>query len=225
MTERRTVVIVLTMVLATIVGAGLIWRGLDRGDDEAGLGPGGTAWLAGASDARRTLVVGDSVTFLSREEIAEVLGPDHALDVRGLSGYKTDELLPVLRDGIDDHDPDVAVVFTGHNDVLHDHDAEPALTQMADLLQDEVRCVVWVELPVKGLWPPDLAASVNQRIAQLAEDRDAIHLETTWRDAVDDSPGVAPSMELVQTDQVHPNEAGQRRLAEAIGAAVRSSCG
>lgn len=195
---------------------------LDRGGESTSV-PAEEAIVTGDPEGPRTLVVGDSVTFQSAADITNALGDEVRLDIRGRPGHKTFGLMPTLRDGIDNGDPEVVVLLVGYNDIWTETDPEPSLTEIADLVAER-SCVVWLLLPTKGPWEPELAEAFNARVEQLAADRPSIQVEPSWRDLLDATGGPNPDPFLIDPDRVHPRPAGQVRLAEVMSAAVRRHC-
>ncbi len=171
----------------------------------------------------QVLVVGDSVTFMSRTALTQAFDWTDNFDPQGRPGYRTDQLLPVALRKIDEDRPDILVLFTGYNDLTQGIDTTGAVSSLMDVAAG-VPCVVWVLLPTKGEFDPAAAEAFDQRIVALAEDRASVHLTTDWRDVVDAGPGPDPDPRLVSDDHIHPTEEGVARLAQAMEEAVTSEC-
>jgi lysophospholipase L1-like esterase len=179
----------------------------------------GCSWWSSSEEAPSVLVVGDSVTRLSQEEIRDHLGWAATVDVRAEDGFRTDQLLASARRGIE-ADPDIAIVMPGYNDVLQDAPEAPALEEMAEIVA-EVPCTVWVLLPTKAPYSTDVVERWNQRVAEAAAAHRSIHVSPEWKDLVDSAPGFTYVSEV---DGVHPNDLGQRTIAEVMARAAERSC-
>lgn len=186
--------------------------------------PGDRAVVTGVAPAdARVMILGDSVT----QQSAEFLDPEFAdlgpVSVIGLQGYRTDELLPTARDVFGGDDPpEVAVVMAGYNDVWQHTEVEGAVEEMIDLM-GESPCAIWVLIPTAGPWEPERATGYNERVVAAAEAA-GVHVETAWRDVVDDEPGDAPNRDLVGADLVHPAPAGRAEVARVMAASVAANC-
>lgn len=182
---------------------------------------GGSAGVAAAQ--AEVVVIGDSVTLQSTEEIVAAMA-GRTVSVIGLSGYRTDELLPTVEDvlGGDDR-PAAAVVMAGHNDLWQGLEGEAPVDEVVDLMAG-VDCAVWVLIPTKGVWDRERGEDFDARVRETAEEA-GVHVATAWRDAVDAGEGDDPVAELVSPDRVHPTVAGRQLLAEVMAAAVEGSCG
>lgn len=171
----------------------------------------------------QVLAVGDSVTYMSRNAITSEFDWTSNVDPQGRPGFRTDELVPVALEKVDEDDPDVLVVLTGYNDLTQGVDTSAAVAEMVEIAAD-APCAVWMLLPTKAAYGPDEAAAFNQRVIDLAADHPSVHVATDWRDAVDAEPGADPDPRLVTEDEIHPNEAGVDRLAQAMEEAVSRDC-
>lgn len=168
------------------------------------------------------VVIGDSVTDQSSEEIVAAMG-EREVSVIGLSGYRTDELLPTIEDALAPADrPTVAVVMSGYNDLMQRVEEDAPVDEAMGLLS-EVDCAIWVAVPTKGLWEQERAEAFDRRVRDAAEDEGVV-VETAWRDAVDDTDGPAPSTELASWDKVHPSPAGRQELGRVMADAVDGAC-
>ncbi|QYG93658.1 SGNH/GDSL hydrolase family protein [Iamia sp. SCSIO 61187] len=179
---------------------------------------------AGVAPAQADVVVlGDSVTLQSAQEIVAALG-GRAVSVIGLSGYRIDELLPTVEDALGGEDrPAVAVVMAGYNDVWQGVEEDAPVDEVVDLMAG-VDCAVWVLIPTEGAWDRERGEAFDARVRETAGAA-GVHVATAWRDAVDAGAGDTPAAELVAPDLVHPTVAGRQRIAEVMAAAVERSCG
>lgn len=168
----------------------------------------------------RVLIVGDSVTYQSSAELKEEFDWAGELDIKATSGLRTDELLPGAEEGLS-HDPSSAVFMPGYNDVLQNRVDQAAVPEMMDIAA-QVPCSVWLLIPVKGVYSPDIAEAYNQRVRDEAEGHDNVHVIDDWARLVDNSQKFA----LVKTaDAVHPNDLGRRVVAQAMSESLQRECG
>jgi hypothetical protein len=168
----------------------------------------------------RVLVVGDSVTVLSQEEIRRRLDWADVVDIQATEGLRTDELLPGARQG-EAEDPDVGIFMPGYNDVLPnrvDTDALPTMMEIAAQLP----CSVWFLLPADGGYAPELVELWNQRVRSLAADHENVVVADDWKRLVEASPDFTFVSEL---DAVHPNRDGQQAIATVMTDRARDACG
>lgn len=184
------------------------------------------------SDRPSLVMVGDSVTFLSIGAIEGALAGDHRLDIRAYPGQRSSELVLVVLQEVTERaeagDPlDLLTLLVGYNDVLR-HSERPGEVAEMVALAAGAHCAVALTVPAPPDWADqdDLAsvqaefAAYNERLVAEAERHDTVHLWTGWQEAVEASE----RRELVDTDGVHPVEAGQVRLAEEYEAALAEHC-
>jgi lysophospholipase L1-like esterase len=211
MGRRRTVVLGAAVVLVVLVALGLLQR-------------------VGLSDRPDVLVIGDSVSYLSGGAIDDALGGERT-DFAAKPGYTAAEIYPVAlevmaRPGSPAAARDVVVILIGYNDVGTDAIDPEALDALLDLAE-EFRCGVVFTLPARpGGQPathPDVTTEGMERWNALLEERMAdhpdLHLARDWQDAVE-----SPLGSLLDADGLHPNEAGERALAEAYRRAIERAC-
>ena len=167
----------------------------------------------------RVLIVGDSVTYMSSGPLKEDFSWADEVDIKAVSGLRTDELLPFAKEGLS-HDPSSAVFMPGYNDVLQNRVNEAALPQMMDLAA-QVPCSVWLLIPDKGVYDPKIAQAWNQRVRDEAEGYPNVHVVDDWARLVDGSQQYA----LVKTeDGVHPNDLGRKAVAEVMAKSLQREC-
>ncbi len=167
-------------------------------------------------------VVGDSVTYLSTAPLEESFPWARRVEVRGRSGFRTDQLVSTADDMVE-AGPAVLVLLTGYNDVLQQADPDAGLRDMVDVAR-RARCVVWMQIPRKGPYDPNRAEAYNTRLEELTRPVSTIHLSPLWRDAVDATDGPDPHPDLVTSDRVHPTDVGSRTLARLMDEAVQDLC-
>lgn len=205
-TQTRTRVIGVVVVLVVLVAVFLVVR-----------------WVRDPSRGPQVLVVGDSVTFLSTDQLKTSFDWTTHLDVEGRIGYRTDQLVSVALTAIGRDEPEIFVVLTGYNDLDQGQSIDSALDKMTDVAASQP-CSVWVLLPTKTRYSVGDAESLNQKIEDRAAKHDNIHVTGEWRDAVDATSGTDPDPTLISEDRIHPRPAGATRLAEIEDAAVGEAC-
>lgn len=179
------------------------------------------------------LVVGDSVTFMSFEDLRDEFGPDTKLDPVARPGYRSSNLMPFVEDAVaarerSGKELERAVFLVGYNDVWKEEVGQNRLDEMVEL-SARFDCAVWLTLPVRpageppavGDFDPELGDDWNEMIADLVAEHDNLHLVTTWADAIE---GASSADEYLDDDGIHPNDAGQELLAKTMHDAVIDSC-
>ena len=168
----------------------------------------------------RVLIVGDSVTFKSSGPLKEDFSWADEVDIKAVSGLRTDELLPFAEEGMT-HDPSSGVFMPGYNDVLQGRVAQAKLPEMMDLAAD-IPCVVWLLIPDRGAYSKAQAGAWNDRVREEAKQHDAIHVVDDWANLVDNSPDYTL---VKRQDAVHPNEQGQQAIARVMSDSLKRECG
>ena len=176
------------------------------------------------------VVIGDSVSFVSAGSI-ETRFVDEDIKFVTKPGYTSGDLLPLVYETMDQLDlptrgEDEVVVLVGYNDVRLGVDGNDSVEELMDVTS-QFDCAVWLTLPARpGGEPstfdnidPDAIDLWNARLEDLAAEHETVHVSSDWADVVTR----ASAAELLE-DGLHPNVAGQRRLADAMHAAVERSC-
>ena len=178
------------------------------------------------------LVVGDSVTYMSFEELRADFDPDTDLEVYARPGWRSTDLLPRVVKAVDDRAEagkplDRAIFLVGYNDVWRDQidhdDLETMVKESA-----RYRCAIWLTLPTRpgGKAPasrdfdPDLAEEWNDRLARLVGKHRSLHLVTAWQSSIED----APVSRYLEPDGIHPNPEGQKLMAGIMHDGLMSAC-
>jgi len=170
------------------------------------------------------VVVGDSVTAMSEAQIQATVHRAGGVKVSGHPGYRTDELLPVADPLFHDRPPpEVGVVMSGYNDILHHVDPTEAIVEMMGWL-DELDCGIWLLIPTKGVFPADDLTRFNEQVQFVAATTEDVHIETGWRDAVDATDDHVPDRDLVGEDLLHPTEEGSQVIADSMAEAIERWC-
>lgn len=210
--RRRWLFVGSVAVVILLIGLGLSW------------------YLRPTERAPEVLVVGDSVSYLTAPAIQLRFGADNVQFI-AKPGYTSGDLLPLVTDRIDalvaaGQPLRRVAVLVGYNDVRYGEEAGPALP----LLMKEsarFRCAVWLTVPARpggkastfGGMDPAGVELWNQRIRDEAAKYPNVKVDEGWKQVVER----APAVELLE-DGVHPNVAGQRRLADAYWNAVDRRC-
>lgn len=203
--RRRSVAAVLAAAAMVLSGCGLV------GDD----GP----------TAARVVVLGDSITFASVEELQERFADrDDELTVDARPGFTAEEVLDQARivvDELGDAEAEQVIINVGTNDVLTE--VEPggtldSITEMVELFPS-ARCVHLVTIShrirddeVPGL--ADRIEAVNELLENLADDRDDVRI-LDWNEVLDDPPDDLETADLLASDTVHTSPRGEAVLADA----------
>lgn len=124
----------------------------------------------------------------------------------GVPGEESDAGLARLPTVLDEVAPDLVILAHGGNDILRHRD--PARTQanlrgMIRLARDRGAAVVLIGVPKPGIF-----LAVHPMYKELAEELDVPIQDEALADILADR--------ALKSDQVHPNAAGYRRLADAV---------
>ena len=178
------------------------------------------------------LVVGDSVTYMSFEDLRAEFDPDTDLEPYARPGYRSTDLLPLatkaIANRVDAGLPlDRAIFLVGYNDVWLDQTEHRDLEKMV-AESARFQCAIWLTLPTRpggkppatGDFDPELAERWNARLARLVKQHKSLHLVTDWQKAIEG----APASRYLEKDGIHPNSAGQEKLAEIMHNKLQSSC-
>jgi lysophospholipase L1-like esterase len=175
--------------------------------------------LMTSDDDVRVLVVGDSVTVLSEDALRAELDWADTIDVRATNGLRIDELLDGARAGAEDN-PDFGIFMPGYNDVMQERVDNPALEEMMGLAS-ELPCAVWLLLPADGGLVADQAEIWNQRVRDLADPHETVHVSDGWKRLVETTPEFTF---VSEADAVHPNAEGRKALASVMTAEAEKHC-
>ena len=168
----------------------------------------------------RVLIVGDSVTYQSRAPLKEDFAWADELDIKAVSGLRTDELLPAAEEGASHH-PSSAAFMPGYNDVLQSNVDQAKLPEMMAIAAD-IPCSVWLLIPTHGVYSKQTAEAWNARVRKEAEGHDNVHLVDDWARLVDNSPGYTL---VKKEDAVHPNLKGRDAIARVMSDSIKRECG
>lgn len=197
------------------------------------------AYLLWPRTPKSVLIVGDSVTYMSYQQLVSQFGPGTTLAPIARPGFRSTDLLPLVQEEMasrtgDDDGLDRAIFLVGYNDVWTESTSHRDLEAMVNL-SAKFRCAIWLTIPTSpgGKSPttedadpplppfdPELAQQWNHRLAALVASHPNLHLVKTWQATIEDN---SPTRYL-QADGIHPNAAGQKRLAEIMHDSLISAC-
>lgn len=204
MARRRNVGIAAAVgvVAAAMAVAGLVL---------AGLGP----W-----DEPSTLIVGDSVTNLSRVEVGATTGAKIDAD----NGHTWAQMAPKVRGALavmkaDGGAPDRVGVLLGYNDVLKHQQDLGATSAVLDEFSD-VPCVVVLKLP--NLYGED-EATYNDQVQAIVDELPNTHADDGWAKVI--NKNLDEDATMLEADLVHPKTAEARQaLADSFQRAFDRLC-
>ena len=194
MTEMTRRVLILLFAVILLVGCG-------RAPELPRL-PSDAVILAFGDSLTRGTGAGDSEGF------AEVLAASSGREVvnAGVPGEESDAGLARLPGVLDSVQPDLVILGHGGNDMLRRRDLEQTKTnlrQMVVLARDRGASVVLLGIPKPGLF-----LGTHPLYRELAEE---LHIPLEDKVLAD----ILADREL-KADQIHPNAAGYRQVAEAV---------
>lgn len=164
-----------------------------------------------------TLIVGDSVTNLSRAEIQATTGAH----VHARNGYTWAEMGPKVLDALAvmGDTPDRAGVLLGYNDVLLDRQNLDATRVVLAELRS-VDCVVVLQLPM--LFGKDVDA-YNRQVQAIVDDLPNTTTDDGWAKVI--NANLDDNADMVQADLVHPKGHRTRQaLADSYQQAFDRHC-
>ena len=145
-----------------------------------------------------------------------VQGWRHRVVNASISGETTSGGLARLPAALNAHDPDLVVIELGGNDGLRGYpvaDIKRNLGRMIEAAEPSQRQVLLVAMQIPPNYGRRYAQAFQALFAEVANAHD-IHLAESFIDKVALQP------ELMQSDGIHPNVAGQPLLLEALWPAI-----
>ncbi|MDJ0702507.1 MAG: SGNH/GDSL hydrolase family protein [Leptolyngbyaceae cyanobacterium MO_188.B28] len=137
--------------------------------------------------------------------------PDH----EGHWGWRTDEILVHINNWVSSARPNIVLIHLGTNDVRAGQSLESTMDELWELIQALRLNNPFVKVLLAQVIPTveneAQVAQLNQRIALIAE---YMSMETSPVLLVDQFSGFNPAVGQDTYDGVHPNELGERKLAE-----------
>lgn len=184
-------------------------------------------WSRDRGSRPETMVVGDSVTALAAQDLNGIYGPDR-LQIVARWGFRTDQLLPLLREGEGRAGRRRVALLVGYNDVFERTVDTAALPEMIKETS-RFRCAVWMTLPSRsgGDAPPktaydrELVRRWNARLTTEADRYQNVHIARDWERLIDQSTGTR----LIEDRGVHPEPPGRLKLAAIYRRALDRACG
>jgi lysophospholipase L1-like esterase len=178
-------------------------------------------WQRPAPVAPEILFVGDSVTYLSAEQVDQQLGAEDP-KVLARVGQTSTDLLPLFTEEVDrrvdaDEGLQQVAILVGYNDVLKE-EIDPTSIERFMTQADRFECAVWLALPTVPLHE-DGTSSWNELIHDEGGSHPNVHVVDDWSDAV-----ASADAEEILDDGVHPNAAGAALLVETYTEAIGRVC-
>ena len=182
-----------------------------------------TAGDKGMGSSTVVAVVGDSITFMARHDIATALKARYRPVIHAEIGQRIDQMLPTLRGVLRTH-PFAVVVDVGTNDVLQGKTHPDWRTGFSRMVAEltPVRCAVLTTVSTRVAGPnvaPGVASAINRAIAEAASAHGNLHV-VDWNAAVHRPNGAT----LLGADKIHPSPAGQGALALMLRSAIDDDC-
>jgi hypothetical protein len=180
-------------------------------------------WLRPAPVAQNVVFVGDSVTFMSLDDLKAAVGTKHP-ELIARIGYRSSDIYPLFEKQVralraDNKPLKQAVVLIGYNDVLKGPVTNPGLGKLMDLA-NQFDCAVWFTIPPVPL-RDQLTDEWNTRVREAAKSHHNVHVVDDWRNVVMH----AKAGELItRKDGVHPTKAGAARLTKVFETAIHHAC-
>lgn len=179
-------------------------------------------WMKPAEVSDGVLFIGDSVTFLSLDDLNGDLGPKHPAYV-ARPGFTSSDLLPLFTAEVKkrkaDGEPlEQVAMLVGYNDVLQNVAPEDDSLGKVMTMAGQFDCAIWLELPPIPL-REDLVDRWNERARREAEEHPTVHVVSEWRELVAADPDG-----LVPDDGVHPGTEGRKELTRVYHDAIRNLC-
>jgi acyl-CoA thioesterase I len=185
-----------------------------------------------ATDEKRVVFMGDSITDGWKIEGPDGSFPDKPYVNRGISGQTTPQMLVRFRQDVIDLKPSVVVILAGTNDLagntgpMTPEQTEENLASMADLATaNGIQVVLCSILPAfdypwsPGLEPAPKIATLNQWIKSYAAQKGYIYVDY-YSAMKDDRGGLPPAL---SKDGVHPLPAGYAIMAPLVEAGIEQA--
>ncbi len=174
-------------------------------------------WQRLAADGLRVDFVGSKHSIPDGSHAASDFDGDH----EGHSGWRADQILARIPAWASSARPDIVLLHLGHNDLWQGEGVPATLKDLSDIL-DRVREVnPHVRVFIAQIIPSasismETTAQLNEGIAELAHAKSTVSSPVT---AVDQSSGFHAA--TMTRDGTHPNDEGERHMADRWYAALR----
>jgi lysophospholipase L1-like esterase len=184
--------------------------------------------FAGREEEDRGAVVFAGDSILARWDGMAEAFPGLKVANRAVSGDTSRGLLARLLPDVAALQPSAVVVLVGTNDIFLGATPSDVAFNVHEILEQIERarpgtrvvlCAVPPRKPEPGRFP-DLLLQLDAQLHALAAVRRGVTWCDTWEPFADEIGGVR---EAEFPDGLHPNEAGYAKLAEALGAALKSA--
>lgn len=170
----------------------------------------------------RVVLLGDSLTVLTFDQMSRVADGDFTLELNATSGKRIDENLDAAELLAATNPPQV-IINLGSNDILQRRDVNLVMADLETMIDQfaDVSCLHLVTIN-EQMQPgaADYATSaqqVNDEIRQLAKRRLSTDV-IDWNQIVIDNGFES----VIGSDGIHPNDRGVELLADAYVAAMRT---
>jgi acyl-CoA thioesterase-1 len=174
-------------------------------------------WQRLTADGLRVDFVGSKVSRPDERFDASNFDGDH----EGHSGWRTDQILARISAWSSIARPDIVLLHLGHNDLWQGKGTANTLQDLAGILDHmrgvnpHVLILIAQVIPSTSI-PMETTAELNKGIAELARAKSTVVSPVI---AVDHSTGFHP--QTMTRDGTHPNEDGERHMADRWYAALR----
>lgn len=166
------------------------------------------------------LVIGDSITDMSRDAIVDAVADDD-IDVRieAVPGATSTQMRERVT-GLAGKVADQVVINLGTNDVLGGRDPAEAATEIATLVDQhpDVRCVHITTVNPGVMTFVDDAVDeevIAFNLGMFDIERQRLQVNVIdWAGALADPPGGGVATDYLEDDGIHPNDAGSELLAQ-----------
>lgn len=170
----------------------------------------------------RVVLLGDSLTVLTFDEMSRVADGDFTLELNATAGKRIDENLDAA-DLLAATNPPQVVINLGSNDILQGRDVNLVMSDLETMVDQfaNVGCLHIVTINEQLKPGPGAVATaaqqVNDQIRELAKRRLSTDI-IDWNQIVVDNGFES----VVGSDRIHPNDRGVELLADAYVAAMRA---
>lgn len=138
--------------------------------------------------------------------------PDFDLDHEGHWGWRADEILANLDGWVTTYNPDVALIHLGSNDVFQNNSVSSTISELEQIIDvfrnRNPQTIILLAQIIPSAFDTADVASLNQQIATLAARKTTAESPVIL---VDQWTAFDPATDTY--DGVHPNEAGELKMA------------
>jgi len=219
--------VALALGLVIVLGGLAVGRVADRADArrEIGVERGGPP-PTGPDPTDEVVIIGDSITEQAEAMLLDELQPASVLRVRGRGGYRIEQMEPYAVEAAA-AEPEQVIINLGSNDVLLSWPLDRSVEAYRRMLDyfDDTRCIhlVTVNQGFESSTDDGLAFRallLNGQIRELAAATGADVID--WSKMVSDYEAIGEPYGPLTSDSVHPNELGQKMIADAYRESLRT---